>query len=844
MPSNAGTGTVLAPVLTVTCGPRTTLLAQGTPIRIGRDPGAQLVIDDGHISRTHLVLTALGGDRVGVEDHSSNGSFLNGSRIGSTVLVAPFTLALGAPDGFPVHIEAASGHSPVESSPFSTVMVHRQPGMAPGPGARSQPGGPGGPGGFGGAGGPGSASGPGTQGGPGAQGTPGAQGGPGQATPATAPQAVPPQNAPQTTPQAPGPGTPIWGIGRDPHNAIVIDDPLVSRSHAQLRPAGNGFDVWDLRSGNGTYINSRRISRGHLGEGDRLTVGRTNLVLRAGQLTLAAPPRNILAAHGLCFTLPNGKQLLHDVSFGLLTGSLVAVIGPSGAGKSTLLKALTGSQPATSGAVVYEDEDLYRNYAELKGRIGVVPQDDLVHTRLTVRQALDYAARLRLPKDYTAAQRDHEIDRVMADLGLAEHAATTISRLSGGQRKRVSVALELLTQPSLLLLDEPTSGLDPNLDRSVMRLLRSQADAGRVVIVITHSISNLAACDKVLLLAPGGRVAYFGAPDQLLEHFQMADYADVFEAVTAEPQLWAQRAGNPPDAMPAGQPPARPGGSGARRRRTRVSSATRQWSTLASRQMRLIASDRNYLLSSLFMPIVIALMALAIPGSGGFGPHDPKHPGEASTLLTIIVIGASFMGVSASIRELIAERPIFLRERAVGLSQQMYLLSKVTMLVLISAVQSALLIGVVLIGKDPPGNGVILGPGWLELGVCVFGTAFSSAVAGLLISSVVSTNEQVMPAMVVFVMAQLVLCGGIIEVAGRTAMEILAAPAPGRWGYAQSASTIDLTHIRPPSPGAHEDWLWRHEATQWLISGSALAAICLVSWVATAVVLRRQRASA
>ncbi|AXE37404.1 ATP-binding cassette domain-containing protein [Acidipropionibacterium virtanenii] len=872
---------LIAQVLSVRCGPRSALLTPGSPVTVGRDPLAQLTVDDSRVSRAHLVLTALGANQVGVEDRSSNGTFLNGRRLdGHTgpgapgaVLVAPFTLMIGAVDGYPLTVEAASSHNPIESSPFSTIMVRRPPstagpsaatgpslprrGAAPPTGPTPRPGYPGSSPSTAAWGAPSPAeSSPLTAPMPSEQPFPPSgrrmadSTGPGQ----TGPSAPPVPTAPNVPTAPPGrmadqaPGTPsrpaggTWTVGRDPNAAICIDDPLVSRAHAELRPAGDGFDVVDLRSSNGTWINSRRITRGHLGPGDRLTVGRTSLVCRDGQLSLVAPPRTTLAAHHISFALPTGKQLLDDVNFGLPAGSLVAVIGPSGAGKSTLLKALTGSQPATAGTVVYEGEDLYRNYDGLRGRIGVVPQDDLVHGRLTVRQALDYAARLRLPKDYTADQRNHEIDRVMGELSLAEHASTTVSRLSGGQRKRVSVALELLTQPSLLFLDEPTSGLDPNLDRSVMRLLRRQADTGRVVIVITHSVANLAACDKVMLLAPGGKIAYFGPPAELMAHFQMDDYADVFEAVTGEPDVWQQRFAGSPLAADAA-PPEQNAQQGGGKARVRVSSAARQWRTLVSRQFRIMLTDRNFVLSSLMMPVLIALMALAVPGSAGFGPQGRDHPGEASTLLTILIIGASFMGVSASIRELIAERPIFLRERAVGLSQQMYLMSKVTVLLVLSVLQTVLLLGVVMIGKDGPGDGILM-PGWPELGVAVFGTAFSSAVIGLLISALVSTSEQVMPAMVVAVMAQLVLCGGIIEVSGRTFMEILALPMPGRWGYAQAAGTIDLQKIRLDGPGAVKDRLWDHDLQSWLIGCGAVVAICLVAWVATALVLRRQKATA
>lgn len=561
-------------------------------------------------------------------------------------------------------------------------------------------------------------------------------------------------------------------IGRDPSCDVVIDDPLVSRRHAKLTPEQDGFRVTDLHSSNGTYVNSRRITTAHLGPGDQLSIGRTRLVTHDGRLDVARPEHPTLVADQLSFTLRDGRTLLHDVTFELPESCLLAVIGPSGAGKSTLLKALTGSQPATSGQVVYEDQDLYQNYQGLCRRIGVVPQDDLVHRQLTVRQALSYAAALRLPRDYSAQQREAEVNRVLADLDLVEHSGTVVSRLSGGQRKRVSVALELLTQPSLLLLDEPTSGLDPHLDRSVMRLLRDQADRGRVVVVITHSVANLSMCDRVLLLTPGGRTAYFGPPEEVREHFGSDDWADIFEAASEDPEGCQQRFTPPPTHSPTAPtaPSAHP------RKKARNGSSAHQLRTLVSRQVRVLRSDRNYVLASLLMPVLVGLMALLIPGDTGFGPAGIDHPGEPSVLLTIMVIGAAFMGVSDSIRELVTERPIFLRERAVGLSQSAYLASKTVVLVVLCLVQSALLTAVVLVGKPAPGDGVLLGPGWVELGVACFGTAFASAMIGLTISSVVSTGEQVMPAMVVHVMAQLVMCGGIITVSGRRFMEILAAP--------------------------------------------------------------------
>ena len=235
--------------------------------------------------------------------------------------------------------------------------------------------------------------------------------------------------------------------------------------------------------------------------------------------------------------LAGARALLDQVSFPLAAGDFLAVLGPTGAGKTTLLRALTGNHPADRGSVLYNGRDVYAAYAELRNRIGYVPQDDILHPQLTVRSALGYAARLRFPPDVSAADRRRRVDEVMAELGLTERANLQVAKLSGGQRKRTSVAIELLTKPSLLFLDEPTSGLDPGYEKSVMELLRSLADGGRTVITVTHSIQSLDLCDRILFLAPGGQTAYFGPSGSALQFFGLGQYAEVFQYLDrAEPE--------------------------------------------------------------------------------------------------------------------------------------------------------------------------------------------------------------------------------------------------------------------------------------------------------------------
>lgn len=619
-------------------------------------------------------------------------------------------------------------------------------------------------------------------------------------------------------------------IGRDPSSTITVDDLLVSRRHVSATPRGNGFWIEDLGSLNGTYINGAPITAAMLDPGDILTVGHHEFRVMGNELVMAeASTRVSFTAAGLSYRLPSGKALLGDVSFELPESSLLAVIGPSGAGKSTLLNALTGARPATSGRVTFDGRDLYDNFAELRHRIGVVPQDDVVHTQLSVRQALEYASLLRFPSDLDKRARRCRIDEVVDELGLRAHIDTRVDALSGGQRKRTSVALELLTRPSLLFLDEPTSGLDPGLDKSVMTTLRTLADDGRTVVVITHSVANLGMCDRVLLLAPGGHIAFFGRPEDVLPFFGLSDYSDVFEQVAANPQGSAARYAHhaaATRAVPVANAAAPAAPAAARPRQ----STARQTTTLIRRHLRVLVSDRSYALFIALLPLVLAALVAAVPGEAGFGRPAPPHVSEGAQLLVILIVGAAFMGMAVSARDLVGERPILARERAVGLSPGAYLAAKLVVFGLLTALQSALLIGLVLLFKDPPDIGSVVGDGWLELYAAVALTAFASAALGMVISSIVSTTEQVMPLLVVTIMAQLVLCGGLIPVVGRTGLEQLAWLSPSRWGYAAGASTIDLLG-RAHLP--HDD-LWRHEAHAWALDAGMLVLIAIVGALFTA----------
>lgn len=353
--------------------------------------------------------------------------------------------------------------------------------------------------------------------------------------------------APGQTPNAAPEGAARIRIGRDPRNDVILADLQVSRFHTEVRQVGDTFHVIDQGSRNGTYLNGRKVQKPTvIHAGDVISIGHHELLFDGHRLHdhVDTGPASLLA-DDLTVRIGN-KVLLDDVSFALSEGSLLAVIGPSGCGKSTLVKALTGLRPATQGRIWYGGRDLYADYAQLRYRLGMVPQDDVLHRQLKVRTALRYAAALRFADDVPRKVRWAKVNEVMETMRLTERAKQRIDTLSGGQRKRASVAMELLTEPSLFCLDEPTSGLDPALDKEVMTELRELADKGKTVVVVTHSVLHLSYCDRVLVMCLGGTMGYFGPPDQLLSFFDAEDYADVFAKIADDPERWTRAFRNSP----------------------------------------------------------------------------------------------------------------------------------------------------------------------------------------------------------------------------------------------------------------------------------------------------------
>lgn len=606
-------------------------------------------------------------------------------------------------------------------------------------------------------------------------------------------------------------------VGRDPSGGVVFTNPLVSARHARVYHHAGQWVFEDVGSTNGSFVDgvqqgafsidaSLAVMLGDpaVGELVQLEVQRSRPpVLLASQpgavletTTSSRPGRRppVFAVHDLTVET-NGFRRLDRLSLALPSGVMLGVLGGSGAGKSTLVKAITGADPATSGLVVFEGYDLYRDYEQVRRRIGYVPQDDILHTTLTVRATLLYGTLLRMP-EASPVERAARATEVLDELGLSHRVDALVSELSGGQRKRLNVALELLARPPLLILDEPTSGLDPANERSLMQLLRQLADGDRTVIVVTHSTESLHLCDDVLVLARGGVPAYLGPAAGFAPEFGHDNLIDAFGTVDEHPDPSALRAafdarhGQPtppevteraPDRVDAGWQQ-RLASAGAR-------IGPEVW-TLTRRAVDILQGDRrNALILAAQAPVIGMLLVLLFNG-GVLDTQPPTDP-AGSSLIMAIVLALVFVGAAGSVREIVKERPIMLREQAVGVSTVAYLGSKLLVqgtIVVLQAVFIVVLAGVVNSGPD---SGLLgLGPA-NELLLVVALAGLAASATGLLISAVVTTNDKAMTLLPVFLFVQLLLAGLIVPV-HQIPMRFLSWIVVSKWGLDGAGSVGNL----------------------------------------------------
>jgi ABC-type multidrug transport system ATPase subunit len=652
---------------------------------------------------------------------------------------------------------------------------------------------------------------------------------------------------------------------------VDLPNPMVSSRHALIERAGSGHAIRDLDSMNGTFVDGQRVKYAPLRRGAVIQIGPFKLVYDGAGLARPADQRGGLRLDGrqLSQRVGGGRFILRDVSISVAPREFVALVGGSGTGKSTLMKALAGYAEASHGQVLVNGDDFYDHLDAYRSLLGYVPQDDTLHKELPAGLALAYAARLRLPADTSGAEIEQRIARVLEDVDMTAHRKKRIDQLSGGQRKRVSIAAELLADPSLFFLDEPTSGLDPGLEKKMMYTLRRLADTGRTIVLVTHATANISQCDHVAFMAEG-RMVFFGPPSEALSFFRVdsGDFADIYTkleglADPSEPERWAvaeadlgpeleafRRANAEPPSLaelwemrfrasPAYQlyvarrvaeaPDVAGGERGARPRRPRGVSSLGQLSVLSRRYLRLLFQDRkNLLILLLQAPVIGYLMTLVARSDALVGPRANSI--DAKTVLFMLSTVAVWFGIINAAREITKESAIYRRERLAGLRVGPYILSKLVVLTLLVLVQSASLLAVVNTDVRFPSSGRAIADGWTELFVTTALTSLTGLAVGLCISASARTPDRAISFVPLALIPQILFSGVLFPFgSGVTTTRVLSWFTVSRWALDAYGTTVNLGRIPPPERTFPSEYTFTRDnlLLKWQILGG-YTAVCFV----------------
>ncbi|MGB7588769.1 MAG: ATP-binding cassette domain-containing protein [Solirubrobacterales bacterium] len=615
-------------------------------------------------------------------------------------------------------------------------------------------------------------------------------------------------------------------VGRSPDCDAVLVDPTVSARHAVLTSTAQGLRFRDLGSTTGTRHNRVPGKDGLLRDGDELGIGHHLWICEGARLipdNRELPP---LEAHSI-EVKAGATTLLQPTSLAIAAGELVAIIGPSGSGKSTLLKTLGGIQPSSAGAVLVRGDDVGLRQAD----IGYVPQDDTLHHLLSIHEALSFAARLRLPEDHTKADREAAIASVLMEVGLDDIPRRRIGDLSGGQRKRAAVALELISDPELLLLDEPTTGLDPGLERRLMELTRELADRGQSVLLVTHATQSLDVCDRVAIMAPGGRLAYLGPPAGAAEAFGVERIEDVYAKLTDEagaeegPHERAETPISPPRLASSRAVP-----------RRRIWPQVR---ILIRRYALLFVRDRRNAKILAVQVLVLAFGAAFLFTSDVFSYNaagEALHAAQSAQLLFLMVTVSLWFGAISSVRQVVAERGVLTRELAAGVRTEAYLLSKAAVIGAVIAAQAGLFVWIVFalrpLGGAPPNAElnvvtICILIGWVGMGF------------GLMLSAFARSENQATSFLPLILLPQLLFAGAIVTTKDLgQPIQILSHVVAAQWGFAGVGNAIDMNGRIAADPGFATA---NHYSSNFFNHGEIAVAIALLLMIAACAAVLQAR---
>ncbi len=602
-------------------------------------------------------------------------------------------------------------------------------------------------------------------------------------------------------------------VGRDENNDIRLDGLQISKRHARFLRSGGDIVIEDQKSTNGIFINGKRISKEAVRPNDAIQIGAFLLGVDGGGNINVFDTRSKTRIDAVNITKQvkdrsAGGQLtlLDSISLSIQPNEFVGILGPSGAGKSMLMNVMNGVRAADSGSVLVNNLDLHRHLDSLKQSIGFVPQEDIIHRELSVYRTLYYVAKLRLSRDVSSDEIEQIVDEVLDVTGLAERRNLSIHELSGGQRKRVSIAVELITKPSIIFLDEPTSGLDPAAEERIMKLFRQIAESGRTIILTTHAMENVKLFDKIVVLM-GGKLVFYGKPDEALTHLRAANFKELYDRLeqpvaegvrehgeshrrqiterTAEE--WKRKFAATPQYQNNIQKPLSELGSIAatgkqKKRRLGILGSLSQWLTLTRRYFEVLFKDKLTLFILLAQAPVIALMTFFVMGADQ--PRDFVY--------FVLALVAVWFGTSVSARELVRERPVYERERMVNLGLLPYLASKLFVLGVIVSLQCIMLFVPLklfdLIGLMPmPGELMGIPQFWTMLLTAAVGIG-----VGLLVSALVRTSEMA-TSLVPLILIPQILFSGLVGVPNGITNKVVSLTMPAAWSFdtMKRFSTLD-----------------------------------------------------
>lgn len=583
-------------------------------------------------------------------------------------------------------------------------------------------------------------------------------------------------------------------IGRAENCDIRLKNVAVSRYHAGVRNANGQYYVFDNGSTNGVFVNGSRIQRSyHLSNKDIFTVLNTTFIYDGNVVYYKVNPEGIaLEIHDLNKDVPakgGKKTILDKVSLSIEPNEFVAIIGGSGAGKTTLMTAMSGFDSKVTGRVYCNGTNLRENFQTLKNIIGFVPQQDIIYENITLKKMLYYTAKMKMPEDTSTAEIDARIEEVLGMVELSEHKDTYIRRLSGGQKKRASIAVELLANPGLFFLDEPTSGLDPGTEEHLMRTLsKLSKEQEKTIIMVTHTINNLDLCDKVIIMGYGGRLCYCGSPAGIKDFFQTDDLVKVYDIITADPKGWESRF-RMSGINQVSEHAAESNGEAIKPRK--VNGFT-QLGILVRRYTTLIMNDMQRLALIFGQPLIIGLLLTLVAG-----PDIYQKFTETQSILFTLMSGGIWMGLLNTIQEVNKERVILKREYMGNLKLPVYMLSKYIVQGVISLVQAVILVVTFVLVKGTPScKGVIISNATIEIIVLIFLTIYASAGMGLLLSSITKSADRAMAIAPFVLIIQLIFSGILFELTGAT--DKISYVTFSRWAMESIGSTCDLNELEPP----------------------------------------------